>query len=194
MAASVRTITTRAAQLLRTPTPRVSFLSTPVARRNIAIGTFTPRRPPPSVPRNIRSASTSSGGSSNAGLYATTLVLGTVIGGAYYLHSTGQLTDYFPFLAGTLSGPSSQNITIKGPDYKPTFEDYQEVYNEVAELLESDSDYDDGSFGPVCALILPHVNTDFHSRFYFRFCFDWPGMHPELTIKTQKLEAAMVPP
>ena len=157
MATSVRTITARAAQLLRTPTPRVSFLPTPIARRNIT-GNLIPRRPAPkssSVPRNFRSASTSPSGSSNTGLYATILVLGTVGGSAYYLHSTGQLTDYFPILAGAYSGSSSQKVTVKGPDYKPTFEDYQEVYNEIAELLESDSDHDDGSYGPVCVPLFP---------------------------------------
>ena len=38
----------------------------------------------------------------------------------------------------------------------------------------------------------PHVYTEFNSRFHFRLCFDWPGTHPAPTIKTQKLEAAMV--
>lgn len=150
MAASARTVTARAAQILRSSTSKASAFSSPVARRNIT--TSAPRRPSPtisSLPKNTRFASSAPRGGSNTGLYATLLVLAGVGGGGYYLHSTGQLTDYFPFLAGMHSGSSSVKETIKGPDYKATFEDYQQVYNEIADLLESNPDYDDGSYGPV---------------------------------------------
>lgn len=152
MAASARTVTARAAQLLRSSAPKVSSFSSPVARRNIT--TFVPRRPAskaPSAPKNSRFASTSSSGGSSTGLYATILTLAVVGGGGYYLHSTGQLTEYLPFLSGMHSGGSAEKVYTKGPDHKGTYEDFQQIYNEIAELLESNSDYDDGSYGPVCA-------------------------------------------
>lgn len=189
MASSARTITARVAQLLRTPTRKASFFSTPVARRHVATDTFSPRRQAPkpsSVPRNFRSASTSPSGSSNTGLYATILVLGTVGGSAYYLHSTGQLANYFPFISGAFSGSSSQKVTIKGPDYKPTFEDYQEVYNEVAELLESNSDYDDGSYGPVyiplfSPMFTPILILGFISKVLLRLAWHASGTYDKDT-------------
>jgi len=158
MVVSVRTVTARAAQLLRTSTPKAPTFSVPAARRNLT--TIVPHRPAPKSsfpPRNSRFSSTSPSGSSNVGLYATVIVLAGVGGGTYYLHSTGQLVDYFPFLGGAHSG-ATQKVTIKGPDYKPTFEDFQEVYNEIAELLESNPDYDDGSYGPVFIRLAWHAS------------------------------------
>lgn len=158
MAASARTVTARAAQFLRTSAPKASSFPSPIARRNIT--SFAPRRPAPttsSAPKNTRFASSSaSGGGSSTGLYAL-LALGAVGGGGYYLHSTGQLTEYFPFLAGMHSGASASKVYIKGPDYKGTFEDYQEIYNEIAELLES-NEYDDGSYGPVLLRLAWHAS------------------------------------
>lgn len=39
--------------------------------------------------------------------------------------------------------------TPKGP-FVPTKEDYQKVYDEIAYKLANETDYDDGSYGPVC--------------------------------------------
>lgn len=39
-------------------------------------------------------------------------------------------------------------------DFKPTQKDYQKVYDEVARKLADETDYDDGSYGPVCLLPL----------------------------------------
>lgn len=159
MAASTRTVTARAAQLLRTST---SVFPSPVARRNIT--TFVPRRPAPTtspVSRNTRFASSSSsGGGSSTGLYAL-LALGAVGGGGYYLYSTGKLTEYFPFLH---SGASADRVYTKGPDHKGTFEDYQQIYNEIAELLESNSDYDDGSYAPVCIRMRHYPSCALHGK------------------------------
>ncbi|KAF8464632.1 heme peroxidase [Kalaharituber pfeilii] len=159
MAASARTVTARAAQLLRTCTPKASSFTAPVARRNLTA--FAPRRPAPKAqqaPKNSRFASTPSAGGSKTGLYASLIAVAGLGGGAYYLHSTGQLTEYFPFLSGLHSGSSEKKAVVKGADYKPTFEDYQEVYNEIAELLESNSDYDDGSYGPVLLRLAWHAS------------------------------------
>jgi cytochrome c peroxidase len=72
--------------------------------------------------------------SSNSGLYLGLAALAAG-GGGYYLYTQGQL------------GPLN-NISARPTLFKPTQEDYQKVYNDVAELLEN-NDYDDGSYGPV---------------------------------------------
>src|SRR5208282_3141877 len=40
----------------------------------------------------------------------------------------------------------------------PKFEDYQKVYDEIAEKMEDDSDYDDGSYGPVLVRLAWHAS------------------------------------
>lgn len=44
--------------------------------------------------------------------------------------------------------------TVTPKDFKPTQKDYQKVYDEVARKLADETDYDDGSYGPVCLLPL----------------------------------------
>jgi cytochrome c peroxidase len=39
--------------------------------------------------------------------------------------------------------------STKGP-FVPTKEDYQKVYDEIAYRMANETDYDDGSYGPVC--------------------------------------------
>ncbi|KAL2154855.1 hypothetical protein VTH82DRAFT_3531 [Thermothelomyces myriococcoides] len=46
-----------------------------------------------------------------------------------------------------------------GPQvFKPKYEDYQAVYNEIANRLEENSDYDDGSYGPVLLRLAWHAS------------------------------------
>ena len=40
----------------------------------------------------------------------------------------------------------------------PKKEDYQQVYNEIAKLLEEKDDYDDGSYGPVIVRLAWHCS------------------------------------
>lgn len=158
MAASARTVSARAAHLLRSP-KAPSFV--PVARRHL---TTAARRPSPATLKSAKNARFNSSGpaqsgGSSTGLIAALAALVGIGGGGYYLHSTGELTEYFPFLSG-MHQPASdgkdpkaqvgKKSRILGPDYKATQEDFQEVYNDVAELLESNAEYDDGSYGPVC--------------------------------------------
>ncbi|KAJ8130938.1 hypothetical protein O1611_g2689 [Lasiodiplodia mahajangana] len=42
--------------------------------------------------------------------------------------------------------------------FKPTKEDYQKVYNEIAGRLEEKDDYDDGSYGPVLVRLAWHAS------------------------------------
>ena len=42
--------------------------------------------------------------------------------------------------------------------FVPRFENYQEVYNHIAKLLEEHNDYDDGSYGPVLLRLAWHAS------------------------------------
>lgn len=42
--------------------------------------------------------------------------------------------------------------------FKPKFDDYQAVYNEIASRLEEKDDYDDGSYGPVLLRLAWHAS------------------------------------
>ena len=42
--------------------------------------------------------------------------------------------------------------------FEPKFEDYQAVYNEIANRLEEDENYDDGSYGPVLLRLAWHAS------------------------------------
>jgi cytochrome c peroxidase len=45
--------------------------------------------------------------------------------------------------------------------FEPKFEDYQAVYNEIANRLEEKDDYDDGSYGPVLLRLAWHASGTF---------------------------------
>ena len=42
--------------------------------------------------------------------------------------------------------------------FTPKKEDYQQVYNAIAKLLEEKDDYDDGSYGPVIVRLAWHCS------------------------------------
>jgi hypothetical protein len=56
-------------------------------------------------------------------------------GAGYYYYSQGN--------GSLLAGSSGETKGV----FTPKFEDYQKVYNEIAERLEEKDDYDDGSYG-----------------------------------------------
>lgn len=83
--------------------------------------------------------------SSSSGLYIGIGAL--ALGGAgyyFYSQSNGSL----------FSGSAGETKGV----FTPKFEDYQKVYNEVAERLEEKDDYDDGSYGPVLVRLAWHAS------------------------------------
>ncbi|CCX33570.1 heme peroxidase [Pyronema domesticum] len=82
-----------------------------------------------------RTYSSAPAAKSNGGLYAGLAAAAAAGGAGYYLYTQGQL------------GPLNDKIA-RPTIFKPTFEDYQKVYNDIAEILE-DNDFDDGSYGPI---------------------------------------------
>ena len=83
---------------------------------------------------------------SRTGLYATIGVLAAA-GGAGYFYFNGNSTE----LKKGSSGETRGLIT-------PKKEDYQQVYNAIAKLLEEKDEYDDGSYGPVIVRLAWHCS------------------------------------
>jgi cytochrome c peroxidase len=114
------------------------------ARRSLFINAARPQTFSTLRQGTRRGYSSSPGGAKSgggAGIYAGLAVAVGAGGVGYYLYSNGHL--------GTLSGKYARPTL-----FTPTKEDYQKVYDDVADILE-DNDYDDGSYGPVCCLPLP---------------------------------------
>jgi cytochrome c peroxidase len=91
---------------------------------------FTTSPPPPGAPK------------SNTSLYVG---LGAVVaagGAAYY------------FLSDTNS--AKIHIPVKPVSFTPAKEDYQKVYNKIAEVFEQANEYDDGSYAPVILRLAWH--------------------------------------
>jgi cytochrome c peroxidase len=85
-------------------------------------------------------AGPSSGGSGKAIFYL--LGLGAAGAGGYFAYSQG-LFD-------------AKDVQPK--EFVPKFEDYQAVYNAVAQRLIDDDEYDDGSYGPVLVRLGWHAS------------------------------------
>lgn len=91
-------------------------------------------------------ASGPSGGSSSVPYILGALGLAGA-GGAYLYLNNGSLTT----LKEGSSGESRGTFT-------PNKDDYQKVYNAIANLLEEKDDYDDGSYGPVIVRLAWHCS------------------------------------
>lgn len=129
MASVVRTLTRAAASQPLGSSARRTFTS---ATRSHPTSFFQ------STKQSARRSFASEAGApkSKTGLYVgLSLLAAGGVGGYFYIN--GQLNNL----------PGARDV--KSATFTPTKDDYQKVYNDVAELLEA-GDYDDGSFGPVC--------------------------------------------
>lgn len=70
------------------------------------------------------------------------LGLGAVGGAGYYGYSNGLL----------------DNFAAEKKSFEPKFEDYQKVYDAIEERLADNTDYDDGSYGPVILRLAWHAS------------------------------------
>ena len=85
--------------------------------------------------------------SSSTGLYWG-LGLAAAGGASYYFYANnGGFTNLKEGSAGETRGV-----------FTPTKQDYQNVYNAIAKLLEEKDDYDDGSYGPVLVRLAWHCS------------------------------------
>ena len=85
--------------------------------------------------------------SSRFGTYATAAALAAAGGAGYFYFNNGGVMDMKKGSSGETRGV-----------FTPKKEDYQQVYNEIAKLLEEKDDYDDGSYGPVIVRLAWHCS------------------------------------
>lgn len=97
-------------------------------------------------------ASPSDAKTSRVGYYATFAALTAAAGAGYFYLNNGGLTDMKKGSSGETRGV-----------FTPKKEDYQQVYNEIAKLLEEKDDYDDGSYGPVIVRLAWHCSGTYVS-------------------------------
>ena len=90
-------------------------------------------------------ASGAGASSSSKGLWFGAAAVAAAGAGGYFY-----LSDDYNILKG--SSGETQGI------FKPTKEDYQKVYNAIAERLVEEDDYDDGSYGPVLVRLAWHAS------------------------------------
>lgn len=98
-----------------------------------------------------RGFATDSGASKGSGINVWIALLGIAgAGGAYYFYTNPKEAET-ALKSGTQSAKAAAGFT-------PKLEDYQKVYNTVAELLDEAGDYDDGSYGPVLVRLAWHAS------------------------------------
>ncbi|KAF8199796.1 heme peroxidase [Mycena galopus ATCC 62051] len=85
---------------------------------------------------------------SNNGLIVGVLAAIVVGGGGYYYFSSSGDAE-----TALKSGVQAVKASAK---FTPSQEDYQKVYNKIAEVLDEADDYDDGSYGPVLLRLAWH--------------------------------------
>lgn len=89
--------------------------------------------------RGYASEASPSGGSGKSIIIG--LALAAVGGAGYYLYANDLILS--------LTGAAGKSSAKPPGPFQPGKDDYQKVYNDVAELLESNDEYDNGSYGPV---------------------------------------------
>jgi len=130
--------------VLRAPVRRAVNFSAPFPKAQLRTSfrrySTSPNSPsPPPAPK------------SNVGLYAT-LGVAAIGGIGFYLYSSNSDTA-----RGAVSAlKSGVQVGKVKTNFVPSKEDYQKVYNKIAELLEEAGEYDDGSYGPVILRLAWH--------------------------------------
>ncbi|TFK67375.1 heme peroxidase [Pluteus cervinus] len=90
--------------------------------------------------------------SSSSGLYFGVVAALAAAGGVAWYLNTDAGKEF-----ETSAKSSLQALKAKTP-FVPTQEDYQKVYNQIAEIIDEAGDYDDGSYGPVLLRLAWHCS------------------------------------
>ncbi|KAJ7045881.1 heme peroxidase [Mycena alexandri] len=135
----------------------MSFAFLRASVRRTALRAAAPRAAPSSAPRvAFRKFSTlppAPEAKSNTGLIAGILAAVVVGGGGYYyVTSSGDAETVLK------SGVQAVKATT---GFTPSQEDYQKVYNKIAEVMDEADEYDDGSYGPVLLRLAWHASGTF---------------------------------
>lgn len=127
--------------LRTTATRNTSRFQRPVQIQQISRRAFT------SSGRKAESSSGNGAGSSSGGMgfyWIAGVALAGAAGGWFYMNPNA-------FKSKATEGKKQGVFT-------PKFEDYQAVYNAIAERLAEHDDYDDGSYGPVLVRLAWHAS------------------------------------
>ncbi|KAJ7723543.1 heme peroxidase [Mycena metata] len=134
----------------------MSFAFLRASVRRTALRASVPRAAPSSAPRvAFRKFSTpppapEAKSRSNTGLIVGVLVAVVFGGGGYYYATTSGDAETV-----LKSGVQAIKATTK---FTPSQEDYQKVYNKIAEVMDDAGEYDDGSYGPVLLRLAWHAS------------------------------------
>ena len=119
-----------------------------------------PRRLPAVRPYSTSPAGGTSGGSKVSGTNVVAAAAILLAGGAgFYFYGQDAKKDLLDVGAGrgaTKLGGAKSKVPAEGA--LGSFADYQAVYNDIADALEKDEKYDDGSFGPVLVRLAWHAS------------------------------------
>ncbi|KAL8781779.1 MAG: hypothetical protein Q9203_000122 [Teloschistes exilis] len=136
---------TRVASHASHAVPRASTARTATA--STARRTFAPQNFQISSRRGYASGPSGSRGSSSTRILIGALGVACV-GGAYFASRNASIPKV---------GAESSDDSRRGP-FTPNKDDYQKVYNAIAQRLDEKDDYDDGSYGPVLVRLAWHCS------------------------------------
>lgn len=155
----------RAAQPLRAPLARNvnTFARPSFARSGVRhYSSPTPGSPPPPP---------SSANKSTSKVLVTSVAIAVAAGGAFLFFSQddkkaalGVGPDGANKLSGSKDGRAATREANGGQVGSHSKKDYQQVYNAIASELESNPDYDDGSFGPVLIRLAWHASGTYDKQ------------------------------
>ncbi|KAF5385924.1 hypothetical protein D9615_002607 [Tricholomella constricta] len=125
-----------------------SLIRAPLRRAAVAGTRSVPRAPFRSSFRHYSTPPPQADSKSSKSLLIGLGAVAGLGGLAYYFYSNARE-------AGTAvkSGVQAAKVQV---NFVPTKEDYQQVYNKIAELLDEAGEYDDGSYGPVILRLAWH--------------------------------------
>ncbi|GLB37005.1 putative peroxidase family protein [Lyophyllum shimeji] len=129
----------------------LSMLRAPLRRAAVAGTRTIPRAQFRPSFRHYATESTQGGTKSNKNLFIGLGAVAGIGGIAYYYYSDARSE------AGTAVKSAVQTAKANTP-FKPTKEDYQKVYNKIAEMFDTaaDVEYDDGSYAPIILRLAWH--------------------------------------
>lgn len=133
-----------------------------------------PSRTTTSVPRHVFGRSSrrgyadeptpTTGAFSNTLLFSVCGATAAAIGG-FYIWQHNQTSSFDPAKKAEEAKKAVKSSVGKtAGSFTPDFNDYQEVYNAVAERLHDKDDYDDGSYGPVLLRLGWHASGTYDTE------------------------------
>ncbi|KAJ1031239.1 hypothetical protein NDA18_002457 [Ustilago nuda] len=140
----------RIAQPLRASTRNFNSVARPSVRSSVRhYSSPAPGSPPPPQP---------SSSSSTSKVLLTSVAIAAVAGGAFLALGQDDKKSTLGVGADGANKLNGSKSAQGAPAVAHSKEDYQAVYNAIAEELESNPEYDDGSYGPILVRLAWHAS------------------------------------